>query len=183
MKSPLPFLACFAVGLVLACGEGPTVPQDAVDIQESSAPQDIPGALLAKAGSGGMNRESFAFTVRGCDGNEDVRVRGYYRIRSKVTESRSGNLKISVKSNARGKGVGVRTGADYVWSDSFTDYFLHFGVNHFNGHSRKHTRLIGKGEAPNVRFDLFRTFYLDREGAVQIRSTRARGCGNLQMSY
>ncbi len=120
----------------------------------------------AKAGKGGWQLFDLAN-----DQSEMVDVSGTFHF---VTITSDG--KTEIRLNAKGTGVGVDTGTEYVWNDT-----IHQSVDDPDGLELSVTtvqklRLISKGKAQNLVVDTEATFEVDENGSVTMSNVTVTSC-------
>jgi hypothetical protein len=157
------------VGITTSCGDTPTaIENEAAQLARTDAPLS-PKLLLA-----GSDRAAeviwapFAFVVTGCEGEEDVSVEGFSHTVRKDPVPGMQNLLTFITVNAKGEGTGELTGARYVWDDHLTSY--HYRENGMGSGLKGalHSRMIGQGSAPNLRFFGKVTYIVNANGDVTV---------------
>ena len=84
--------------------------------------------------------------------------------------------KTEVRLNARGKGVGVDTGTEYVWNDTIHQSIDDPDGLEFSAMTVRKLRLISKGKAQNLVMDSEVTFEVDENGNLTISDVTVTNC-------
>ena len=167
---PAPLLALVLLaGITASCGDSPTAVEDESAQLVQTDAQLLPQLFLAESDRAAeVIWAPFAFVVEGCEGEENVSVEGFSHTVRKDPVPGMQNLLAFITVNAKGEGTGELTGARYVWADHLTSY--HYRENGLGSGLKGslHSRLIGQGSAPNLRFFGKVTYIVNANGDVTV---------------
>ena len=119
------------------------------------APVEIPAVSLAVVEN---SRNEFVFFISPCNG-EAIDGSGIFHFKVSSTVTPSGRVEGTFHINAKGKGVGQSTGANYEWNDAINDSFgFDADFAPVTETFTRRFRLIGQSTVPDRRFDV--TFHI-----------------------
>jgi hypothetical protein len=119
------------------------------------APVEIPPISLAVVEN---SRNEFVFFIPPCNG-EPIDGSGIFHLKVSSTVTPSGRVNGTFHINAKGKGVGQITGANYEWNDAINESFgFDADFAPFHDTFIRRFRLIGQGGVPDRRFNV--TFHI-----------------------
>jgi hypothetical protein len=101
------------------------------------------------------SRNEFVFFIPPCNG-EPVEGTGIFHLLVSSTVAPSGRVSGTFHINAKGKGVGLVTGAKYEWNDAINESFSFDSRDGapFTDTFTQSFRLIGQSDVPDRRFDV-----------------------------
>lgn len=120
-------------------------------------------------------RLPFNFLFFNACAGEDVSVEGIFHVvvREKIGED--GSVSVNQRINAHGRGVGLISGAEYVWNDTVATEIEDLPEVSFSLRQEGFLRLIGKGRTPNLLLRGEFVFRIDSTG-VFIESIENLSC-------
>ena len=122
------------------------------------------------------NRDAFATEIiNDCTG-ETLLFEGIFHIVVREKFADDGSSVVVERINAHGNGIGLTSGAEYVWNDTFQTTLEDIPDVSFTVNQSFYLRLIGKGEAENalLRGELFLRFNAD--GSVDVDMSNTTTC-------
>ncbi len=149
----------------LSCADAPTAIQEDGVGGDLVAAAAAPAPPVASASASEVVWAPFSFNVEGCE--ETVHVEGFSHTVSKEQTTGSGGNHGFITVNAKGTGVG-ESGATYVWADKLTDYRVRSNGRTFGWKGMLHSRLIGKGKTPDLRFFGTINYVMNANGQVTV---------------
>ena len=95
-------------------------------------------------------RQPFSFLFFNACSGEDISVEGMFHIVTREKIGEDGSVSINERINAHGYGVGLNSGAEYVWNDTVAVEIEDIPEVSFSFRQQGFLRLIGKGRTPNL---------------------------------
>ena len=111
-------------------------------------------------------REPFNFIFFNACTGEDVLVDGIFHevVREKFRSD--GSFSLVARINAHGNGIGLSSGSEYVWNDTFVTEVDDPPTIAFSFSQTSYLRLIGKGQTANALIRIEFLFRVNPDGTI-----------------
>lgn len=129
----------------------------------------IGAALLVSISTASANvvvneRLPFNFLFFNACAGEEVSVDGMFHVVVREKFGEDGSVSINERINAHGYGMGLTSGAEYVWNDNVAIEIDDIPQVSFTFRQQGFLRLIGKGRTPNLLLRGEFVFRVDENG-------------------
>lgn len=167
-RIPVLALALFC-SMTLSCDDAPTgIGEDPGVLIAGSPEFSLNPVVAAEGNSAEVSWAPFGFQVVGCEGEEDVWVEGFSHTVRKDGVPGANNWHTFLTVNAEGVGIGLETGARYIWNDKITWYQYSDNGAASSLKQMMVSRLIGQGSAPDLRFHGLARYVVNANGEVTV---------------